>query len=150
MIRGYATGACACVAGVALLAQCDAPSKSGPFPAEAPSVDRVPPSATLEYAIPKAVIVCQPGMVDTALTVSDVPEWPGPRPSEFMEPSYPSGLCGTLAGQEAKDVYDAALQRPPALLEEGQLEKSASLSETSRALWGSAGDIVWLVVEPQW
>ncbi|WP_216695115.1 hypothetical protein [Dietzia psychralcaliphila] len=90
-------------------------------------------------------------MVDTALTVADVPEWPGPAPSEFMESNYPSGLCGTLTGPEAKHVYEAALEHPIALLQEGQLlEEGEILSGTPDALWASEGVVVWLVVEPHW
>lgn len=89
-------------------------------------------------------------MVDTALTADDVPEWPGPAPSEFMEPDNPSGLCGTLTGPEANVVYEAALEHPTALLEEGQLEDGEILNDAPSALWESEGVIVWLVVEPQW
>lgn len=88
--------------------------------------------------------------MDTALTVDGVPEWPGPAPSKSMEPNYPSGQCGTLTGPEAKDVYEAALEHPTALLEEGQLEEGEILSGTPDALWASEGLIEWLVVEPQW
>lgn len=145
MLRRYAAGVGACLAGVALVAGCGSDGTSGSSSAES-----VPSSTAQELAIPEEVIVCQPGMVDTALTADDVPEWPGPAPSEFMEPNYPSGLCGTLTGPEAKDVYDAALGHPTALLEEGQLGDGEILNDAPNALWASEGVIVWLVVEPQW
>lgn len=150
MFGRYAAGVGACFTGVALLAGCGSGGTSGSSSTEMAPVESAPPSTAQERAIPEKVIVCQPGMVDTALTVDDVPEWPGPAPSEFMEPNYPSGLCGTLTGPEAKDVYEAALEHPTALLEEGQLEEDEIMSGTPDALWASEGVIVWLVVEPQW
>jgi hypothetical protein len=150
MLRRYTAGVGACFVGVALLAGCGGDGTSGPVPTEVPPVESAFSSTAQALAIPEDVIVCQPGMVDTALTVADVPEWPGPAPSKFMEPNYPSGQCGTLSGPEAKDVYEAALEHPTALLEEGQLEEGEILSGTPGALWASEGVIVWLVVEPQW
>ena len=145
----YAAGFGACLAGVVLLAGCGNAGSSNPSPTEAIPIESSPSSATQELAIPEEVIVCEPGAVDTARTVDEVPEWPGPAPSEFMEPRYPSGQCGTLTGLEARVVYEAALEHPAALLEEGRLESGGSLSNTI-ALWASEGVIVWLVVEPQW
>ena len=150
MFGRYAAGVGACFAGVALLAGCGSGDTSGSTSTETAPVESAPSSTAQEIAIPEKVIVCQPGMVDTALTVNDVPEWPGPAPSKVMEPNYPSGLCGTLSGPEAKDVYEAALEHPTALLEEGQLEEGEILSGAPDALWASEGVIVWLVVEPQW
>lgn len=132
------------------MAGCGNESSSGPPPTEGASVENSPPSPAQELAIPEKVVVCQPGMVDTALTVDDVPEWPGPPPSDFMDPTYPSGLCGTLTGPEAQIVFEAAVKHPAALMEEGRVESGEGLSDTSDALWASEGVIVWLVVEPQW
>ncbi|MCY1658881.1 hypothetical protein BFG51_08025 [Dietzia alimentaria] len=89
-------------------------------------------------------------MVDTTATVADVPEWPGPLPSEFMEPSFPSGSCGTLTGQEARFAYEAAVEHPAALLEEGRLDEGGDLVDTADALWALEGVVAWLAVEPQW
>lgn len=153
MLRRYAAGYLgASFLGVALLAGCGSDGTSSSSPAEAPPVESTPSSTTQELAIPEEVIVCQPGMVDTALTVDDVPAWPGPSPSEFEmpTPTPASRGCGTLTGPEAKVVYEAAVNHPAALLEEGRLASGKDLSDTSDALWAVDAVIAWLVVEPQW
>lgn len=150
VIGRYAKGVGACVAGVALLAGCGNDGTSGPPSKEATTVASSPASAPQELAIPERVNVCQPGMVDTALTIDDVPTWPGPAPSEFIDQKSPSGLCGTLTGPEAQVVYEAAVKHPAALLEEGHFERGEGVSDTPDALWASEGVIAWLVVEPQW
>lgn len=78
MLRRYAAGVGACFVGVALLAGCGSDGTSGPVPTEATPVENTPSSTAQARAIPEEVVVYQPGMVDTALTVADVPEWPGP------------------------------------------------------------------------
>lgn len=98
-----------------------------------------------EPAVPSEVRVCQPGAVDTTATVDDVPKWPGPKPVDFMAPTPPSGACGTLTGEDAKVVYEAALTHPGAILEAGEAP-----GDTSDALWGLGTVVVWLVVEPVW
>lgn len=140
----------ACLASVALLAGCGNEVPSGSSPAEERQAESLSPSAPQVLALPERVIVCQPGMVDTALTADDVPEWPGPPPSEFIEPDHPLGPCGTLTGSQAKGAYEAAVNHPVALLEEGRLEQGDTLSDTLDALWSSEGVIIWLVVVPQW
>lgn len=150
MFARYAAGAGACLAGVALLTGCGSDGASSSSPAEATPVESTPSSTAPELAVPGEVIVCQPGLVDTTATVDDVPEWPGPAPTEFMEPSPPSGACGTLVGQEARVAYEAAVEHPAALLEEGRLEEGGDLVDTTDALWALEGVVAWLVVEPQW
>lgn len=98
-----------------------------------------------EPAVPREVIVCEPGLVDTAATVDDVPEWPGPRPADFMSITPSSGACGTLTGPDAQVVYEAALDHPGALLEEGE-----EPGDSSDALWALDTVVVWLVVDPVW
>lgn len=94
---------------------------------------------------PERVVVHRPGLLDTSLTVEDVPAWPGPDPSEFLTPHYPSGESGELTGGDAARVYAAALGRSGALIEEDQeLPKYPD-----RAVWAAEGDVQWLVVEPQ-
>lgn len=96
---------------------------------------------------PDQVIVYRPGMLDTSLTVDDVPQWPGPDPSEFLENpragEITSGESGWLSGQEAHAVYDAALEHD-ALLQDGQ-----EPDELTGAIWAAEGEAQWLVVEPQ-
>ena len=150
MFGRYAAGVGACFAGVALLAGCGSGDTSGSTSTETAPVESTHSSAAQELTVPEEVIVCQPGFVDTTATVDDVPEWPGPLPSEFMEPNFPSGVCGTLPGQEARVVYEAALEHPAALLEEGRLEEGGDLVDTTDALWALEGVVAWLVVEPQW
>lgn len=150
MFRRCGAGVGVCFAGVVFLAGCGSDGTSGPSPAEATPVEGASSSTAQELGIPDAVIVCQPGMVDTTATVDDVPEWPGPLPLEFMEPSFPSGSCGTLTGQEARVVYEAAVEHPASLLEEGRLEEGGDLVDTTDALWALEGVVAWLVVEPQW
>ena len=55
--------------------------------------------------------------------------WPGPDPSEFLEPSPPSGESGQVVGEQAGAVYVAALDNPD-------------------AHWNVGGTVQWLVVEP--
>lgn len=151
MIKRYAIVVGAGLAGAALFAGCGSAGSSTTSPIEATSTSvSSSPEATHERAVPGQVIVCQPGMVDTFLTLDDVPTWPGPPPSDFMEPNYPSGLCGTLTGSEAEVAYEAAIKHPLALLEEGRVENGESLNDTSEALWAVDGVVAWLVVEPQW
>jgi hypothetical protein len=150
VIGRYATGVGAFLAGVALLAGCGNVGSSGPSPTEATSVESSPSSSTQEVAVPGEVIVCQPGLVDTTATVDDVPEWPGPAPTEFMKPTPSSGACGALTGADARVAYEAAVQYPAALLEEGRLAEGENLSDTTDALWALEGVVAWLVVEPQW
>lgn len=137
MLYRKTTIAGACLAGVALLAGCGNEVPTGPAPTEEAQVESSPLSAPQVTALPERVVVCQPGMVDTALTAENGPEWPGPPPSEFIELNHPSGVCGTLTGLQAKDVYEAAINYPVALLEEGQLETGESLDSTTEALWSS-------------
>lgn len=94
---------------------------------------------------PREVIVCKPGLVDTGATVDDVPEWPGPRPEDFMSPASASGTCGTLAGEDSRIVYEAALDNPGAILEEGQRP-----GDPAGGLWGLGTVVVLLSVEPVW
>lgn len=98
-----------------------------------------------EAAVPREVIVCQPGLVDTDATVDDVPTWPGPRPEDFMSPTPSSGACGTLTGEDARVVYLAALDNPGSMIEEGQQPLDAA-----GGLWGLDTVVVLLVVEPVW
>ena len=151
MIKRYVTAVGAGLTGITLLAGCGNGGSSGTPAVQATSSGSSPSSETTrELPVPEQVIVCQPGMVDTFLTVDDVPTWPGPPPSDFMEPNYPSGLCGTLTGSEAKIAYEAAIKHPAALLEEGQVENGDGLSDTPDALWAVEGVVAWLVVEPRW
>lgn len=153
MLKRNAVVVGAGLVGVTLLAGCSSSDASGTSPVAATSTSTSGPSspeAAQERAVPEQVIACQPGMVDTFLTVDDVPTWPGPPPSDFMEPKYPSGLCGTLTGSEAEVAYEAAVKHPAALLEEGRVENGEGLSDTNDALWAVEGVVTWLVVEPQW
>ena len=150
MLRRYGARVGACFAGAALVAGCGSDGTSGPAPTEATPVESAPSPTARELAFPESVIVCQPGMVDTTATVDDVPEWPGPSPSEFVEPNFPSGSCGTLTGQKARVTYEAAIEHPAALLEEGRVEEGRDLVDTTDALWALEGVVAWLVVEPQW
>ena len=151
MSTRYAAALGVCLAGVALLAGCGDQGSSAPAPTgEVSAAGLSSAKATQERALPERVVVCEPGMVDTALTVDEVPKWPGPSPRQFIELNHPSGSCRTLTGPEARVVYEAAVKHPAALLEEGRVEGGQSLSGTSDALWAVEGVIAWLVVEPQW
>lgn len=92
-------------------------------------------------------MVCQPGLVDTNATVDDVPAWPGPPLTEFMDSTGPWGACGTLADSEAHVVYQAALEHsdPGAIVEEGE-----EPSDDPGALWGLDSTVLLLVVQPRW
>ncbi|MFC4604308.1 hypothetical protein [Rhodococcus kronopolitis] len=79
--------------------------------------------------MPDRVVVHRPGFIDTDITPADVPVWPGPHPSEFLEPSPPSGESGEVVGEQAGAVYLAALGNP-----DGH--------------WNVGGTVQWLVVEP--
>jgi len=143
------------LAATGLLVACGSGSGDSLRPPPTPEAtveSSVSSDAQQEPAAPQSVIVCQPGMVDTALTADDVPAWPGPPPAEFELPAptpAPRG-CGMLTGPQARTVYEAAVAHPAALLEEGHLESGDDLSDTSDALWGLDGMVVWIVVEPQW
>lgn len=151
MLKRTATTVGAGLAAVALLAGCGNAGTPDAPPVESASTAGPPTSETAqELAVPDQVVVCQPGLVDTTATVDDVPAWPGPAPSEFMEPTPPSGACGTLTGEQAQVAYDAAVQHPAALLEEGRLDHDRDLSDTTDALWASEGVVAWIVVEPRW
>lgn len=150
MNRRLAQGLCIGAAGIAFLAGCGGADSSGQSGAAASSAARSSTAASQERAAPERVVVCEPGKVDTAASVDDVPAWPGPPPSEFMTPHPPSGACGTLTGAQAREVYDAALGHPAALLDEGRVDAGGDWSDTTDALWSMGSEIVWLVVEPQW
>ncbi|MDH6680037.1 hypothetical protein M2284_004262 [Rhodococcus sp. LBL1] len=77
--------------------------------------------------IPDRVAVHQPGRIDTDISPDDLPVWPGPHPSEFLEPSPPSGESGVIAGEQAAVAYVASLDNPD-------------------ALWNVGGTVQWLVV----
>ena len=147
MIKRYATAVGAGLAGIALLAGCgNGGSSSGTPSTETTSTEATPTSETTnERTAPDRVIVYQPGLIDTYLTVDDVPAWPGPDPSEFLQPNTPSGMSGTLTGPEAQVAYEAALDHPDALIEEG-----ADPDNATAAFWGFEGIVLLLVVEPQW
>lgn len=103
------------------------------------------PATAEKGAVPDEVRVCQPGLVDTAATVDDVPKWPGPKPADFMTITPSSGTCGTLTGEDARVVYEAALDNPGAILEEGQQP-----GDPAGGLWGLDTVVVLLSVEPIW
>lgn len=146
MIKRYATAVGAGLTGIALLAGCGNGGSPGTPSTETTSTEATPTSETTnERTAPDRVIVYQPGFIDTYLTVDDVPAWPGPDPSEFLQPDPPSGMSGTLTGPEAKVAYEAALEHPDALIEEG-----ADPDNATAAFWGFEGIVLWLVVEPQW
>lgn len=144
MIKRYTTGVGAGLAGIALLAGCGNGESPG-TPSTGTTSNQATPEATTEHAVPDQVIVYRPGFIDTYLTVDDVPAWPGPDPSEFLQPDPPSGMSGTLTGPEAQVAYEAALDHPDALIEEG-----ADPDNATAAFWGFEGIVLWLVVEPQW
>ncbi|RVW02425.1 hypothetical protein EF834_12665 [Rhodococcus spongiicola] len=79
--------------------------------------------------VPDRVSVCRPALVDTPISADELPVWPGPDPSEFLEPNPPSGECGEIGGEQASAVYLAALDNPD-------------------ALWNVDGIVRWLVVDP--
>ncbi|MFI7161955.1 MULTISPECIES: hypothetical protein [Rhodococcus] len=79
--------------------------------------------------VPDRVTVHRPGLIDTSISPFDVPEWPGPHPSEFLEPNPPSGESGEIAGDQAAATYAASLDNPD-------------------ALWNVGGTVQWLVVDP--
>ncbi|BBE47604.1 hypothetical protein ACIGKR_11375 [Rhodococcus qingshengii] len=79
--------------------------------------------------VPDRVTVHRPGLIDTSISPFDVPAWPGPHPSEFLEPNPPSGESGEIAGDQAAATYAASLDNPD-------------------ALWNVGGTVEWLVVEP--
>jgi len=79
--------------------------------------------------VPDRVTVHRPGLIDTSISPFDVPAWPGPHPSEFLEPNPPSGESGEIAGNRAATTYAASLDNPD-------------------ALWNVGGTVQWLVVEP--
>lgn len=146
MIKRYATAVGAGLTGIALLASCGNGGSSGMPSVEATSTATSPSSeAADERTAPDQVIVHRPGFIDTYLTVDDVPAWPGPAPEEFLQPSPPSGMSGTLTGPQAQVAYEAALEHPDALIEEGE-----DPNEATAAFWGFEGIVLWLVVEPQW
>lgn len=103
------------------------------------------PATAEKGAVPDEVRVCQPGLVDTAATVDDVPKWPGPEPADFMTITPSSGTCGTLTGEDARAVYEAALDHPGAIFEEGQQP-----GDPAGGLWGLDTVVVLLSVEPIW
>lgn len=79
--------------------------------------------------MPDRVVVHRPGFIDTNISPDDVPAWPGPHPSEFLEPSPPSGERGEITGDRAGAVHVAALDNPD-------------------AIWNVGGTVQWLVVDP--
>ncbi|WP_255312533.1 hypothetical protein [Rhodococcus tukisamuensis] len=85
-------------------------------------------AAAESVPIPDKVVVHRPGLIDTDISPAAVPAWPGPHPSEFLEPSPPSGESGEIAGDQAAAVYVAALDNPD-------------------ALWNVGGIVQWLVVD---
>ena len=148
MVKRYNSAIVASLAGVAFLASCGIGGSAGPPPVERASTESSPTSeAAHERAVPDQVIVYQPGLVDTNATVDDVPAWPGPPLTEFMDSTGPWGASGTLADSEAHVVYQAAVEHPnpDAIVEEGE-EPSGS----SGAFWGLDGVVVLLFVQPQW
>ncbi len=148
MIKRYATAVSAVLTGIALLAGCGNGGSSGTPPVETTSTGSSPSSDTThERAIPEQVIVYQPGLVDTNATVDDVPAWPGPPLTEFMDSTGPWGPSGTLTGPDAQVVYEAAVEHgdPDALLEEGE-----EPSDASGSFWGLDNVVVLLIVQPQW
>lgn len=141
MCRGRPSLISAVLAGAALvLASC---GSDDPEPAATPEQDTTTTSEA--PAVPDEVIVCQPGLVDTPVAVEDVPVWPGPEPVDFMDMTPASGACGTLTGEEAKTVYEAALQNPGSIREE-----AVEPGVPGDALWSLDTVVVWLVVEPVW
>ncbi|MGP9723603.1 hypothetical protein ACT3SZ_06265 [Corynebacterium sp. AOP40-9SA-29] len=91
--------------------------------------------------LPQDITVYRPGMLDNDLTQDDVPLWPGPDPDDFLSPHPPSGESGELSGDDAEVVYQAALDNPGSLLEEGQ-----DPSDMMSAVWWVDGGAQWLVV----
>ena len=153
MMRRHAVAVGVGLAAFGLVAACGSGGSSGQAPAsESADEGSTSSEASPEPVVPDSVLVCQPGMVDTALTADDVPAWPGPPPSEFEMPAASPVVrgCGTLTGPVAHAVYQAALAHPAALLDEGRLERGEGLSDTSDALWGVDGLVEWIVVEPRW
>ena len=154
MIKRYATAVGAGLTGIALLAGCGNGGSPGTPPTETTPTETTPTSAaTHERAAPDQVIVYQLVPVDIYETVDEVPAWPGPAPSEFMEPYPPTetsgpltNMSGTLTGLDAQVVYEAAVEHPnpTAILEEGDDLAKA------HALWGLEDNVVMLAVEPQW
>lgn len=140
MIKRYVMAVVAGLAGIGFFAAgCGSAGSSDTADSE---------SSVLSYwpivSYPDHVIVYRPGMVDTSLTIDDVPDWPGPAPSEFLEPHYPSGEVGVLTGQDMRIVFDTALEHH-AVLKEGQAPNALT-----GALWAAEGVVQWLVVDPQW
>ncbi|MGJ0183644.1 hypothetical protein [Corynebacterium glyciniphilum] len=95
--------------------------------------------------VPDTVVVYRPGAIDNNFTADDVPAWPGPDPSDVLEPNPPSGERGTISGDDAAAVYQAALENPETLLQDGQAPR-----DVTGAVWWVNNHAEWLVVEPQW
>lgn len=144
MTKRYGIAVAAGVAGIALFATgCGSAEASG----AGITTWSLPYAYTPLTSYPDRVIVYRPAMLDTGLTVDDVPQWPGPDPSEFLENppagGITSGESGTLTGNDAHTVYRAARNRD-VLLQEGQ-----DPIDVTDALWAVDGDVQWLVVAPQ-
>lgn len=86
-------------------------------------------AATETERLPERVLVHRPAYLDTNISADALPVWPGPHPSDFLEPSPPSGQSGEIAGEQAGATYVAALRNPD-------------------ALWNVGGTVQWLVVDP--
>lgn len=104
-----------------------------------------PASDASSEPVPDEVVVYRPGAIDNNLTAEDVPAWPGPDPSEFLEPDPPSGERGTISGDDAAAVYRAAQENPETLLHDGKEPR-----DITGAVWWVDDHAEWLVVGPQW
>ena len=86
-------------------------------------------SGGTSVSIPDRVTVNRPAFIDTSRHPDAVPVWPGPNPSEFLNPSPPTGETGELAGAPAHAVVAAS-------------------HTNSEMLWNVGGVVQWLVVIP--
>lgn len=128
-----------------LLSACSADDQTDAQPSSSTATTSVAESEQVTEPVPDTVVVYRPGAIDNNFTADEVPAWPGPDPSDVLEPNPPSGERGTISGDDAAAVYQAALENPETLLQDGQAPR-----DVTGAVWWVNNHAEWLVVEPQW